>query len=123
MADFFRTYGKALAAVAGAVLTVFYGAQAGDQHVNPDEWVQIGIAGATAVSVYLVPLAPQYRWGKTAVAAVLAVLQTLTTVMIGGVQTNEWIVLALAALTTLGVAVAPATSANGISNKSPQVRA
>lgn len=111
---FLKRYGKAIAAVVGAGLTVAYGALNGDQHIDPQEGVQIAIAAATAVGVYLVPLAPQYRWGKTAVAAVLAVLQVLATVILGGLDGSEWIALVLAALTVVGVGVAPAVSDNGV---------
>lgn len=105
-----QRYGKAFAAVAGAGLTVAYGALFGDQHIDPDEAVQIAIAVATAVGVYLVPLDPRWRWGKTAVAVILAVLQALTTVILGGLDTAEWIALLLAAGTALGVGAAPAIS-------------
>ncbi|MEN3609348.1 hypothetical protein [Plantactinospora sp. ZYX-F-223] len=115
-----RKYGKALAAVAGAALTVAYGALSGDQRIEPDEAVQIAIAAATAIGVYLVPLTPQYRWGKTAVAVVLSVLQVLATVILGGLDSNEWIALLLAALTVLGVGAAPAVSSNGTSNATPR---
>jgi hypothetical protein len=115
-----RKYGKALAAVAGAALTVAYGALSGDQHIDPEEGVQISIAAATAVGVYLVPLVPEYRWAKTAVAAVLAVLQVLATVILGGLDSNEWIALLLAALTVLGVGVTPAVSDNGVASTPPR---
>lgn len=72
--------------------------------------------------MYLVPLAPQYRWGKTAVAVVLGVLQVLTTVILGGLDSNEWIALVIAALTAAGVAGFPAVSGNGIGSKDPVVR-
>lgn len=113
----FTKYGKALAATVAAALTVAYGALSGDRHVDPDEGVQIAIAAATAVGVYLVPLAPQYRWGKTAVAVVLSVLQVLTTVVLGGLDAGEWIALALAALTVVGVGAAPAVSDNGVESR------
>lgn len=112
-------YGKALAAVAGAVLVALYAALGGDNRIDTEEVVQVGIAAATAAGVYLVPLAPQYRWGKTAVAVLLAVLQALATAVLGGLAPGEWIVLALAGLTAAGVAFAPARSDNGISSKSP----
>jgi hypothetical protein len=115
----FQTYGKALVAVIAAALTVAYGALSGDQHIDPEEGVQIAIALATAAGVYLVPLAPQYRWGKTVIAVVLSVLQVLTTVILGGLDSNEWIALVLAAATVLGVGAAPAASDNGIRSKAP----
>jgi O-antigen/teichoic acid export membrane protein len=112
-----QKYGKAIVAVIAAVLTFAYGALSGDQRIDAEEWVQIGIAAATAIGVYLVPLAPQYRWGKTAVAAVLGVLQALATVVLGGLDASEWIVLALAAAAVLGAHAAPAVSGNGISSR------
>lgn len=113
---FLKKYGKAIIAVIGAALTVAYGALNGDQHIDPEEGVQIAIAGSTAVGVYLVPLVPEYRWAKTAVAAVLAVLQVLATVILGGLDSAEWVALVLAALTVLGVGVAPAVSGNGVAS-------
>lgn len=111
---FLKKYGKAIAAVIGAALMVAYGALNGDRHIDPEEGVQIAIAGSTAVGVYLVPLVPEYRWAKTAVAAVLAVLQVLATVILGGLDSAEWIALVLAALTVFGVGAAPAVSDNGV---------
>ncbi|SCL31875.1 hypothetical protein GA0070616_4348 [Micromonospora nigra] len=116
-------YGKALAAIAGAVLVALYAALGGDNRVDAEETVQVAIAAATAIGVYLVPLAPQYRWGKTAVAVVLAVLQALATTVLGGLDAGEWIVLVLAGLTAAGVAVAPAVSGNGVGSRSPAVPA
>lgn len=112
-----QQYGKAIVAIVTAALTAAYAALSGDQRIDAEEWVQIGIAAATAVGVYLVPLAPQYRWGKTAVAVILGVLQALATVVLGGLDTSEWIVLALAAATALGVVAAPAVSGNGIASR------
>ena len=117
-----QRYGKALAATVGAALTVAYGALSGDQHIDPDEAVQIAIAAATAVGVYLVPLAPQYRWAKTGVAVVLSVLQVLVTVILGGLDAGEWMALAIAAATVLGVGVTPAVSGS-VASRNPMVPA
>lgn len=116
----FQKYGKAIAAVIAAALTVAYGALSGDERIDQSEWIQIAIAVTTAIGVYVVPLAPGYRWGKTAVAVVLSVLQVLATVILGGLDPHEWVALALAALTVVGVGAAPAVSSNGIT--SPGVR-
>lgn len=122
LARLWNRYGKAAVAIAAAGLTVAYGALSGDRHIDPDEGVQIAIATTTAVMVYLVPLMPRYRWVKTATAAVLAALQVLTTVILGGLDQSEWIALVLAALTVLGVGAAPATSTNGVSSAGPSGR-
>jgi uncharacterized membrane protein YccC len=118
-----QQYGKAIAAVLGAILVAAYAALGGDGRIDAEETVQIAIAAATAVGVYLVPLAPQYRWAKTAVAVVLAVLQALTTAVLGGLDAGEWIVLVLAGLTAAGVAFSPAVSGNGVGSKNPVVPA
>lgn len=105
-------YGKAIVAIVYAVAVAVQVAWGGDAHIEPDEWVQISIALATALGVYLVPITSNYKWVKTAVAVVLAVLQALATVLLDGVEPNDWITLFLAAVGALGVLVAPATSFN-----------
>ena len=115
----FSTYGKAVAAVVGAILVAAQVALFGDQHISADETVRIAIGAVTAIGVYLVPLVPQYRWAKTAVAVLLSALQVTVTVVLGGVSTDEWIAIVLAGLTAAGVAVTPAVSGNGISSKDP----
>lgn len=112
-----QKYGKAIAAVIFAVLTAAQVYLGGDNHIDPEEWVQLGIAAASAIGVYLIPLAPQYAWAKTAVAVLLAVLQTLATVVLSGLDSNEILVLVLAGLTALGVGVSPARSNNGVSSR------
>lgn len=112
-----QKYGKAFASVVFFVLTAAYTMLSGDQHIDPEEWVAVAIAAASAVGVYLVPLAPQYRWGKTAVAVVLAALQVAATVILGGIDSNEWLLIVLAVGQALGVAAAPAVSDNGVSSK------
>jgi hypothetical protein len=107
-------YGKAIAAVIGAILTAVYAAVSGDNRIEADEWISVAIAATIAIGVYLVPLDPRYRWGKTAVGVLLAVLQAATTLILGGLDSNEWILLVLAGLTAAGVVVAPAISNNGV---------
>lgn len=102
-------YGKAIAAVIVAALTVASSALS-DGTVDAGEWVQVAIGGTTAVSVWLVPLVPGWRGAKTGVAVVLAVLNALTAYVIGGIDAGELINLALAALGVIAVSAAPAES-------------
>jgi len=118
----FQKYGKPLASVFFAALVAAYAYLSGDNHIDATEWVAVVIAFTNAVGVYLVPLAPQYRWGKTAVGVLLAVLQVLATLILGGLDSNEWILLLLTAGQALGVIASPAVSDNGIGSKDPQVR-
>lgn len=106
----FQTYGKAIVAAIYAVAVVAVPLFSGDNHVDPSEGVAIAIAVCTAILTYLAPLAPGARWVKTAVGAVLAGLQVLTTVIVGGVDGNDWLLIAFAVASFLGIAVAPAVS-------------
>lgn len=108
MNRFFNKYGKA---IVGAVLAFVTAAQAlwSDGHITQQEWVQIAVAAFTAISVYLVPVL-HYPYMKTIIAAVLAVLNVLVTVIVGGVSSGDVVEMVLAALTIIGVGFAPARS-------------
>jgi hypothetical protein len=103
-------YGKAIVAVVYAAVIALRAALGGDNHVSDSEWVQIGIAVATAVGVWLVPITAQYKWVKTAVAVLLAVLQALATIALGDFTQTDVTTLVIVAIGALGVFIAPATS-------------
>jgi len=105
-----KKYGKAIVAVIIAGITVVYQKLSGDQHIDPAEWVSIAIATITAVGVYIVPMAPHAKWTKTAVAVVLAVLQVLTSAILGGLSLDEILLMVITAAGAAGVYVAPAIS-------------
>jgi hypothetical protein len=117
MTSFVRTYGKALVSAAVFVLTTVYVEQSGNGRMDPSGWVAVAIAAVNAIAVYLVPLTPQHRWTKSAIAALLAGLQVLATVIVGGVTPDDWVLIALAVGQALGVAAAPAISTNGVSRR------
>lgn len=106
----FTTYGKAIVAFLYAVAVVAVPLFSGDNHIDPPESVAILIAVCTAVLTYLAPLVPSAPWVKTAVGAVMAGLQVLATVIIGGVDGNDVLLIAFAVASFLGIAVAPAVS-------------
>lgn len=101
-------YGKALVAIIYAGLVVAYTALSGDGAINNDEKVQIAIAIMTAVGVWLIPLAPGHKWAKSAVGAILAVLQLLATLILDGIEPGEWLLLLITFGSALGIYVAPA---------------
>lgn len=103
-----QKYGKTAVAAAFAFITAIQ-ALISDGNVTQQEGVQIAIAFFTAVSVYFVPMIG-YPAAKTVVAAILAVLNVLTTAIVGGLNTGDVTGMVLAALTALGVASAPARS-------------
>lgn len=117
------SHGKSILAAIYAVVVAAVGLFSGDHHIDPSEGVALGIAICTAVLTYLVPLVPGVRWAKTAVGAVLAGLQVAATVIIGGVDANDWLLIFAAVASFLGIAVAPAISAHGTSARGGQVRA
>lgn len=108
-----QKYGKAIVAVLVAAIVYAYQALSGDNHISSVEWVSVAIAGITALGVYVVPLAPGAKWAKTAVAVVLAVLQVLTTVILGGLGTDEILLLLITAAGAAGIWIAPATTVVG----------
>ncbi len=102
-------YGKTIAALVIAALTAVQAALS-DGHVTTQEGVQIAIAVVTAAGVYLVPAVPRWPWVKTAIGVLLAALNVMTTLIIGGISSGDLVEIALAALTALGVAASPARS-------------
>lgn len=90
-----------------AALTAIQAAMANGSPIGADEWVQVLIQGVMAFNVWATANLPQYDRMKTWVAATLAVLQVLVTVIDGGVSTAEYINLGITFLAAVGVAVTP----------------
>ena len=109
-----QVYGKFIVSFFYAVAVVAVPLFSGDKHIDPSEGVAIGIAVCTAALTYLVPLAPSAPWTKTAIGAVLAGLQVATTVIVGGVDSNDVLLIAFAILSALGITLAPAESTTGV---------
>ena len=96
-------------ALAGTVLmTVLLGFQSATSDgsvADGQELIQILIGVVTTGGVWASANLPGATWIKTAVAAVLAVLNILVTAILGGVNTGEIVNMAIAVLVALGVAV------------------
>lgn len=114
MLNFYRRYGKPIAAVLIAAVITFKSLY-GDQHIDPAEGVAIALSAANGVMVYLVPLFPGYRWLKSAVGVLIAALTALATVILSGLTTDEVILVVMAGVQALGITAAPAVSDNGTS--------
>jgi len=106
----FQKYGKAVIAVLYAAATVAIGAFTGDHHIDPSEGLAIAIAVCTALLTYVVPLVPSAPWTKTAIGTALAGLQVAATVIVGGIDSNDWFLILAAILSALGISLAPAIS-------------
>lgn len=111
-------FGKAIAAVLVLALVALRAKLSGDNNIEADEWVAVATVAVGALGTYLVPLAPEMRWGKTAVFALLAALDVLAVVILGGIEPGEWIDIVIAIGGALGVAVMPAVSDNAVAAKS-----
>lgn len=103
-------YGKSWAAVAYAVAIALQAAL-DDHHISPVEGAQIGIALVTAAGVYLVPLTSNYKWVKTGLATMLAMLQALVTLLLGP-HSGDWLTLAITVAGAGLVLLMPATTLN-----------
>lgn len=108
-------YGKAIAATLGAVALSIYVALT-DNHITPLEWILAGQAWIGSAGVYLVPLAPEYRWGKTAVGALFAGSEALVIAVPGGVDGHEWLGILIVVGAAAGIAGLPARSGNGVAS-------
>jgi hypothetical protein len=111
-------YGKSLAAVVFAALTVAYQIAQSGSHFGRTEIVQVAIAAVIAAGVWLVPITPSMPWVKSGLAALLAALQILVTAVDWNAP-SAWLQVALAVLTALGVYIAPSTSPAGSDDGEP----
>lgn len=93
-------------AVVMALLTVVNAATA-DHTPTSVMWVQVGVAAVAAFNVWATANLPQYEHLKKYVMAVMTALQLLVTFVPGGMSSGEWINVAVALATGIGVMVVP----------------
>jgi hypothetical protein len=105
--SFWEKYGKALVAFLFAVWTVVSPLWFGDHHIDPDEGIVIALAVVNNAVVWVVPLNPLFKGAKTIANALLASLAVAQTVIIGGIQPDEWPLIIGAGVAVLGVWIAP----------------
>lgn len=105
-----QEFGKSWVAALYAVAVVAVPLWSGDHHIGPSEGVAILIAACAAALTFLVPLTTGTPWVKTAVTAVLAGAQVLATVILGGIDGNDVLLIVAAVAGAAGVWLAPAAS-------------
>lgn len=100
-----KTWLAVVAAVA-SLLVAFLS----DNAISTVEWVMLGTAFITAISMYVVPNLTDgtARYAKGIVTFLLAAFGVLYVVLQGGVTTSEWIMVGIAGLTAIGVPLLPA---------------
>lgn len=101
------SYAKALAAVVATVLSGVVAALTGDNAVSAQEWVNVAILAAGAMSIFAAPNVPGAPVTKAVLAVVTAVLTLAVNLLAGGLDVSEWLQLGVAALGALGVYAVP----------------
>lgn len=96
---FFVALAGAAALAVASVLT--------DNLITTVEWVQIVIAVATAMQVWVTANVPALTWAKTLTAVVLGVANLLVGMIADGLDAADWSALVVAALTAAGVYAVP----------------
>jgi hypothetical protein len=105
-----QKYGKAFIGAAFFLWTVIAPLLSGDKHIDRNEWIIIGLGAGNALLVYIVPLNPSWSAGKTVINAVMASLAAAQTVIVDGLQPDDWTIIIGAGLALLIGWYAPAVS-------------
>lgn len=103
-------YGKSIVAFLFTLWTIIAPLWFGDRHIDPAEGIIIALAFVNNGIVYIVPLNPGFKSIKTVVNAFAAALVIAQTLIIDGLQPDDWTYILGAFIGALGVAFAPAIS-------------
>lgn len=106
-----KTHGKTLAMLFATLLMAGLAAYrefVADGNMTPSEWVLVVVALFTTFTVWAAANISGFDKAKTYVAAAGLVLNLLVSIIVGGITTDEWMLLAVQFLGALGVAGAPA---------------
>lgn len=105
------TAGKTVAASVTALVMFLVSLFNHGPMLSTGQWVQLAIAIATAVNVWLAPRTTTWPWIKTVTYVVMFVLNGAASLLVGDhahLTGGEWINLLIAALGGIAVAKAPA---------------
>lgn len=102
-----QSIAKFLVALVFAGLTAVSPLIAGDGNVDTSEWLQVGVALATAASVWVAANVPDLTWAKTAIAVIGGGLSAATAAITDGISPAEWVNIVLAALAVVFVWAVP----------------
>lgn len=100
-------YGKAIVGILGAALSAILVALTGDNTIGGTEAVNIAIAVVGAFAVFTAPNVPGAAVTKAVIAVLMAVLTLTVDLIADGITISEWLQLAAAAVTALGVYLTP----------------
>lgn len=101
-------YSKLFAAVVAAGLSALVGYLT-DGVITNIEWINVGIAVATAAAVFTAPNVPGAAYTKSILAVILAVLTFFVTAVTDSITTAEWLQVGVIVLGALGVYAVPNT--------------
>lgn len=105
-----RVYGKFIAAALTAVIMAGYAVyrEAAAGGMTPSEWLAVVVAAVTALQVWAAANVTGFQQAKTVVAICGWVLSLLAAVGVGGLTTDDIVLLVIQALGTIAVAGSPA---------------
>jgi hypothetical protein len=104
-----RKYAQSIAMLLASVVMAVFALyrELGVDGMTPSEWITVVIAVFTTITVWGAANVPGFEKAKTFVAAVGLVLNLAVSAIVGGVTTDEWLMLAVQFLGALGVAAVP----------------
>lgn len=102
--------GKAIVSAVFFLWTIIAPLLTGDGAIRGVEWLVIATGAGNAVLVYILPLNPAWRAGKTVTLAVMASVAAAQTVIGDGLQPDDWTIIIGAGLTILIGWYAPTVS-------------
>lgn len=95
------------ATVVATILAAILAALTGDNVIDSVEWVNVAILAVGSAGVFAAPNVAGSAYTKTVLSVLAAVLTVLASAIVGGIDTTEWVQIAMAALGALGVWAVP----------------
>ena len=107
---FLQTYAKSIVPFLFVLWTVFSPQWFGDKHWDRNEIIIFAVAVGNNLLVYIIPNTPRFKGVKTTINAILMALAVAQTLIIDGLQPDDWTIIGGALLTGLGVTYASSVS-------------
>jgi hypothetical protein len=108
--SFIDKYGKAIGAVGFFLWTLLAPYITGDKSFDNNEKIIVALAIANAIAVYWTPLNPAHKGIKSAINLIMVALAAAQTLIVDGLQYDDWAIIIGAVLTAAGVKFLPAAS-------------
>jgi hypothetical protein len=97
------SYAKSMVAVVATIASAIVAGLTGDSVISDVEWINVAIAGATALAVFTAPNTEFARITKFSLAFIMAALTLAVNLIVDGLTVSEWLQLLVAGLGAVGV--------------------